>query len=58
MGGLVVKEIKIVERLDSFAAAPDPEAKKLIFSAAIAGEAGFKEGERQSGMMFDFVDIS
>ena len=55
---LVAKEIKMDKRLDLFAATPPLEAKKLLFSAAVTEGIGFQEGDRQSGMKIDFIDIS
>ena len=46
------------KRLYLFAATPLLEAKKLLLSAATTRGAGFREGDRQSGMKIDLIHIS
>ena len=54
----MAKEIKMDKRFDLFAATPPLEAKKMLFSSAIAEGIGFHPGVREWGMKVDFVDIS
>ena len=55
---LVAKEIKLDNRMDLFAATPPLEAKKILFSLAVADGIGYSEGHRKDGMKIDFIDIS
>jgi len=55
---LVAKEIKTDKRTDLFAATPPLEAKKILFSLATTEGYGYLDGQRQSGMKLDFIDIS
>ena len=54
----MAKEIKTNKRTDLFAATPPLEAKKLLFSAAVTEGVGHQNGDKQSGMKIDFIDIS
>ena len=53
---LAAQEIKQDKREDLFAAAPPLEAKKLLFSWAVAEDIGWSVN-REDGIEIDFVDV-
>ena len=54
---LVAQEINNNKRDDLFAATPPLEAKKLLFSMAVAAGIGYEGGLREKGKKLDFIDV-
>ena len=54
----MAQEIKRDKREDLFAATPPLEAKKILFSLAVAEGVGYEAGKELEGMKPDFLDIS
>ena len=52
----MAKEIKRDKREDLFAATPPLEAKKMLVSLAVTEGVGH-DGNRQTGMKLDFIDV-